>query len=139
MRIGQLAQNADITPATVRYYEKIGLLAEPGRTPSGYRDYPITTLDRVRFIRTAQTVGLALDEIGEILDLRDQGQTPCNHVRSLIRKHATELQERIGDLQRMAAELQILAEVDPDGLHAVDADHCHILEHANVFRSDSID
>jgi len=137
MRIGQLAANADITPATVRYYERIGLLAEPDRTTSGYRDYPTATLDRVRFIRTAQTVGLALDEIGEILDLRDQGQTPCAHVRSLIQKHATELRERISDLQRMAAELQILAEFDPDGLHAADADHCHILEHASVFRSDS--
>jgi len=137
VRIGQLATNADITPATIRYYERIGLLAEPDRTSSGYRDYSTATLDRIRFIRTAQTVGLALDEIGEILDLRDQGQTPCAYVRSLIQKHANELQERISDLQRMASELQILAEVDPDGLHGDDAAHCHILEHANVFRSDS--
>jgi len=113
---------------------KIGLLPEPDRTASGYRDYPIAAVDRVRFIRTAQTVGLALDEIGEILDLRDRGHTPCTHVRHLIRKHATELEERIGELQRMRSELQLLADIEDDTSDT--ASHCHIIEHAGIDRSD---
>jgi MerR family transcriptional regulator, copper efflux regulator len=132
MRIGQLADGLGITPATIRYYERIGLLPEPERSPSGYREYPGEIVGRVRFIRTAQTVGFQLDEIGEILDLRDQGQTPCAHVRQLISKHARELEERIDDLQRMRSDLQLLANVDTDGTEQGGAVHCQILEHAEA-------
>jgi DNA-binding transcriptional MerR regulator len=133
MRIGQLAGEAGITTEAVRYYEKVGLLAAPARTGSGYRDYDDPALTRLRFIRTAQTVGFTLGEIGEILDLRDNGETPCDHVRVLIARHAADLEERITDLRTMQADLQRLATIAKAAPrtgthHADEAAHCHILE-----------
>jgi DNA-binding transcriptional MerR regulator len=133
MRIGQLAGEAGITTEAVRYYEKVGLLAAPARTSSGYRDYDDPAVTRLRFIRTAQTVGFTLGEIGEILDLRDNGETPCDHVRLLIARHAADLEERIADLRTMQADLRRLATIAEAAPRtgtgrADDAAHCHILE-----------
>lgn len=133
MRIGEMADEVGITTEAIRYYEKVGLLAAPQRTTSGYRDYDHRALERLRFIRTAQTVGFALGEIGEILDLRDNGQTPCDHVRQLIAKHAADLQQRINDLQAMQSDLRHLAIVAASEPQAgADATHCHILETART-------
>ncbi|HEC11156.1 MAG TPA: heavy metal-responsive transcriptional regulator [Acidimicrobiales bacterium] len=135
MRIGELADSAGITPETVRYYEKVGLLPAPRRTPSGYRDYSERARERLRFIRTAQSVGFSLGEIGEILALRDQGQTPCQHVRGLIRRHADDLQQRIDDLRVMQRDLARLAEIAESGPDDDDrSTHCHILESATPVR-----
>ena len=132
MRIGELASLVDVTTEAVRYYERVGLLAEPNRTPSGYRTYDESVLERLRFIRSAQTVGFSLGEIGEILALRDNGETPCNHVRSLITKHADDLQQRIADLQAMQVDLERLAKIATSGPKpGQEATHCHILETAN--------
>jgi len=131
MRIGELAHEVTITTEAVRYYEKIGLLAAPTRTASGYRDYDQVALQRLKFIRTAQTVGFTLGEIAEILELRDNGHTPCDHVRQLISKHTTELQQRINDLQVMQIDLKHLATIATATRQGSDdATHCHILETA---------
>ncbi len=133
MRIGEMADEVGVTTEAIRYYEKVGLLASPTRTTSGYRDYDRPALERLRFIRTAQTVGFTLGEIGEILDLRDNGQTPCDHVRQLIAKHAADLQQRINDLQAMQSDLRHLAIVAAAEPQATDdATHCHILETART-------
>jgi len=132
MRIGELADDAGITTEAVRYYEKVGLIPPPARTPSGYRDYDPPALARLRFIRTAQTVGFTLGEISEIFALRDNGETPCNHVRDLISQHAADLQRRIEDIQAMQADLTRLASraaTTPDTGNS--AAHCHILETIN--------
>jgi len=130
MRIGELADDVNVTTEAVRYYEKIGLLAAPTRTASGYRDYNHQALERLRFIRTAQTVGFTLGEIGEILDLRHNGETPCDHVRQLIAKHAADLKHRIQDLQAMQTDLHRLAAVAAAPQTSSNATHCHILESA---------
>ena len=131
MRIGELADDVAITTEAVRYYEKVGLLAAPTRTPSGYRDYNYQALERLRFIRTAQTVGFTLGEIGEILELRDNGETPCDHVRQLIAKHAADLQHRIQDLQAIQTDLHRLAAVAAATQTSAATTHCHILESAS--------
>ncbi len=128
-----MADEVGITTEAIRFYEKVGLLAPPTRTSSGYRDYDHPALERLRFIRTAQTVGFTLGEIGEILDLRDTGQTPCDHVRQLIAKHAADLQQRINDLQAMQSDLRHLAIVAAAESQVTDdATHCHILETAQT-------
>ena len=133
MRIGELADEIGITTEAIRYYEKVGILSAPARTPSGYRDYTQPALERLRFIRTAQTVGFTLGEIGEILELRDNGETPCDHVRQLIAKHATDLQQRIEDLQAMQTDLHQLATVAATiSRDSATATHCHILESART-------
>jgi len=132
MRIGQLADQVGVTTETIRYYEKVGLLSAPARTASGYRDYTQLAIDRLRFIRTARTVGFTLGEIGEILQLRDNGETPCNHVRGLIARHAADLQQRIKDLQSMQRDLERLAIVADSTIGSDnDSTHCHILEAIN--------
>ncbi len=131
MRIGELAEEVGVTTEAIRYYEKLGLIAAPERTPSGYRDHKQPALERLRFVRTAQTVGFTLGEIGEVLELRDNGETPCDHVRHLIAQHAEDLQQRITDLQEMQADLHHLAAVAATARRPdTSATHCHILETA---------
>jgi len=67
MRIGELAGQVGVNPKTIRYYESIGVLPEPGRKSSGYRDYDESYAGRLTFIRSAQRLGITLDEVKEIL------------------------------------------------------------------------
>ena len=85
MRIGELAATAAVSTKTIRYYESIGLLREPERTASGYRDYGPGRVERLRFIRDAQATGLTLAEIQSVLELKDAGAASCDHTRSLAR------------------------------------------------------
>jgi MerR family copper efflux transcriptional regulator len=105
MRIGELAAVSGVTAKTIRYYEDIGVLDPPARTPSGYRDYTPEATGRLAFIRSAQAVGLSLGEIRGIVALRDRGKTPCGHVLDLITARAADLDRRIGELQRLRSEL----------------------------------
>src|SRR5216683_3180414 len=73
MKIGQVATRAGVNIDTLRYYERRGLLAEPERRPSGYRDYPEETVPIIRFIKRAQDLGFTLNEIEELISLRDGG------------------------------------------------------------------
>jgi MerR family transcriptional regulator, copper efflux regulator len=105
MRIGELAAVSGVSAKTIRYYEDIGVLDPPARTPSGYRDYTPEATDRLAFIRSAQAVGLSLGEIRGIVALRDRGTTPCGHVLDLITARAADLDRRISELQRLRTEL----------------------------------
>lgn len=71
MLIGDLAARAGIPSSTIRYYERTGLLREPPRTPAGYRDYGKEEVVRLRFIRAAQGLGLRLDEVSDVLSIRE--------------------------------------------------------------------
>ena len=82
--IGQLAQRAGLNPKTIRYYEEIGVLPRPQRTPASYRQYDEADLARLRFIGQAKAIGLTLIEISEVLALREQRGPPCSHVRALL-------------------------------------------------------
>lgn len=130
MRIGEVAERSGVPTKTIRYYEDIGLMPLPPRTDSGYRDFGSDAVSRLGFIRAAQSVGLGLGEIREILAFRDRGQTPCEHVASLIERHANDLSDRIAALERMRRDLQRLgrkAKTAPRGQNG-DAQFCHIIE-----------
>jgi DNA-binding transcriptional MerR regulator len=109
MRIGELAGIAGTGTKTIRFYEQSGLLPDPGRTGSGYRDYPPETADRLVFIRDAQGAGLTLAEIGQVLAIRDGGQSPCAHVTALIDTHLRRVRERIAELEQTEQVLLSLA------------------------------
>jgi MerR family Zn(II)-responsive transcriptional regulator of zntA len=112
MRIGEVAEAAGTTTKTLRFYEDHGLLAEPDRTPAGYREYGIEILGRLDFIRRGQAAGLTLAEIRQILDIRDQGRAPCEHVRDLLTQRLSDLDDQIADLMRLRetiADLQSAA------------------------------
>jgi MerR family transcriptional regulator, copper efflux regulator len=109
VRIGELAERAGISAKAIRYYEQIGVLTPPARTPSGYRDYDHATLGRLEFVRAAQAVGLTLGEIRQVIAFRDDGQTPCEHVAALLQRRAAEVDARIAELQQLRGELDRLA------------------------------
>ena len=117
MRIGELANLAGVTPKTLRFYEDAGLLADPVRTPAGYRDYPESAVGRVRFIKQAQSAGLTLAQVGQVLRIRDGGQPPCTHVAGLVETRLEEVTARLEELERIRAELLALharvSELDP--------------------------
>ncbi len=85
---------------TIRYYEEIEVLGEPRRLASGYRDYDIDTIERLRFIRASQASGLSLGEIKGIVAYRDRGESPCSHVLDLLRRRSDEIDAQIEELKR---------------------------------------
>jgi DNA-binding transcriptional MerR regulator len=72
-----------VNPQTLRYYERRGLLTPPGRSRSGYRDYPVEALARLRFITRAQALGFSLDEAEDLLQLAAGGPAACDAARRL--------------------------------------------------------
>lgn len=128
MRIGELADRLGVNPKTIRYYEDIGLLAAPARTPSGYRTYADETVERVTFIKTAQRLGISLDEIREILALRDRGEPPCGYVRDVLRRQVADINLRMAELRALRDELVALDGI-ADRLPQAEAGRCRIIEH----------
>ncbi len=128
MRIGALADQLGLNPKTIRYYEGIGLLPEPKRTASGYRDYDDSTAELLTFIKTAQRLGITLDAIREIVALRDRGEQPCTYVREVLRREVADIDERIAELARLREQLVTLDE-EAEGLPEDRAARCRLIEH----------
>lgn len=132
MRIGELADQADVTTKTVRYYESIGLMPEPDRTPSGYRDYEADALERLRFIGDAQATGLKLAEIRSVLELKDAGARSCQHTRALLDDHLADVDDQIRRLQTARVQLRELAaragRLDP--ADCTDPNRCQVIDAA---------
>lgn len=105
MRIGELARKIGVNTKTLRYYESIGLLPAAERTSAGYRVYGPGDADRVGFIKAAQRLGMRLDEIAEVLALRDADKRPCSYVRGVLHEHVTDIDNRIAELQRLRQQL----------------------------------
>ena len=101
MRTSELAGQAAVNTETLRYYERRGLLTQPPRTPGGYRDYPPTAVDLLRFIKRAQELGFTLDEVEELLHLDTGGPDSRDAARALAEHRRADLERRIQDLQRM--------------------------------------
>lgn len=128
MRIGELAARVGVNPKTVRYYEEIGLLPEPARTPSGYRHYGEDDVARLVFIKTAQRLNVSLDEIGEILRFGERGERPCDYVLAVLDRQVAELDERIAEMHRLRdrlAGLQQRAASIPEDAQSF----CRLIEH----------
>lgn len=105
MLISEVAKLTGLTPATIRYYEAIGLLTPPARSLTGYRRYAQSTIEELRFIKKAQGLGFSLDEITEILKLSRAGAAPCAHVLDLTQRHLHAVEERIQQLETFRAQL----------------------------------
>ena len=132
MQIGELANTAGVTTKTIRYYESIGVLGEPARMDSGYRSYGPAAVERLDFVKQAQSTGLALAEIKSILEIKDQGGQTCEHTKALLRQHLDELDERIVELEAARVELQAMYQragaLDP--AKCTDANRCQIITDA---------
>ncbi len=110
LRIGAVAAQAGVNVQTLRYYEQRGLLRMPERTPSGYREYRPETVQVVRFIKRAQDLGFTLNEIVDLLRLRQSGERDRRLVRELGTAKLVDIEDKIRRLQSMRRALATLVE-----------------------------
>jgi DNA-binding transcriptional MerR regulator len=99
-----------LSPDTLRYYERLGLLHPPPRTAAGYRLYGDEAAERLSFITGAKRMGLRLADIRELLDIRDRGQCPCGHTKGLVDRRLTEVEAKIHRLSALRRQLLSLKE-----------------------------
>jgi Hg(II)-responsive transcriptional regulator len=105
LSIGMLAKKAEVNIQTVRYYERRGLLPDPSRLESGYRQYSKSDLARLRFIRHAKGLGFSLKEIMELLSLRVDSNTTCVDVKEWAETKLADVKDKILALQRIKEAL----------------------------------
>ena len=134
MKIQQFSERTGVPAKTIRYYEEIGLLPAPSRMDNNYRKYSERDVERLRLVAGARRLDLSLEEIREILDLRDHHQAPCRVLLERLEHKADEIAERIHALKKMERELRDLRALgltfptdDVEGKRCV----CHLVsEHA---------
>lgn len=124
MKIGELAQAANCTTETIRFYEKEGLLPETERTGSNYRRYGARHVERLRFVRNCRALDMTHQEIRALLTVLDAPAAGCAPVNDLLDAHIRHVRTRIDELLQLRRQLrglreQCLAEQPPD--------HCGIL------------
>ena len=109
LQIGAIAKKTDSSIYTIRYYEKIGLIQKPPRTEGGFRLYPTATVDKILFIKKAQSFGLTLEEIKKIMCCGDKGLEPCcAMVTKIFENKILEFESKIGELQKTKKRLKAL-------------------------------
>lgn len=130
MKIQALAQHTGVSAKTIRYYEQIGILPAPARAENNYREYSEQDVNRLRLVAGARRLDLSLDDIQEIIALRDRREAPCRILLERLAQKADEIAERIHALQRLEGELRELHALgltfptdDVDGKHCV----CHLV------------
>ncbi len=109
MTIGKLAEAASVNIQTVRYYERRGLIPEPARTASGYRQYAPDAIVRIRFIKRAQDLGFSLREIEDLLALRVHKDAACEAVEQKARTKIAVVDQKISELRALRGVLVELA------------------------------
>lgn len=116
LRVAELAEAVGLTPDTIRYYERVGLLPPPARTAAGYRAYDGSAVDRLRFIQGGQRLGLRLRDIADLLAIRDTGTCPCEPAEELLRRRLAELDAEIARLAALREQMVTMIQ----GLPAAD-------------------
>lgn len=129
MKISEAARSSGLEPTAIRFYESTGVLPEPGRTPSGYRDYVAADVEVLRFVRRLRALELPLDDIRGIVSLHVRGEAPCRPIREAIDREAAAIDARIADLGRVRDELARLQEATAGLVDEWPASCvCHVLE-----------
>ena len=125
--IARLAAAADVHVETVRYYQRRGLLPEPARSQGSIRRYTDADAEQLRFIKRAQGVGFTLEEVTNLLALRSR--SCCSATRSLAMAKLEVIEQRLGELQRLRAELtEWVADCDANATES----NCPVIEHLNA-------
>ncbi|HEY0543822.1 MAG TPA: heavy metal-responsive transcriptional regulator [Pyrinomonadaceae bacterium] len=129
LRAGELAQAAGVSTDTLHHYERKGVLPVPRRSPNGYREYALESLDRVRLVRRALAVGFTLEELARILKARDKGGAPCKQVRALAAAKLSELEAQLRDLSILRDDLSgTIQEWDARLSKTADGERARLLE-----------
>ena len=103
---GELARRAGVSTDTLRHYEAKGVIQRPPRQANGYRSYAPETLARVELVRRSLALGFTLDELAEILAVRDRGGAPCRRVRELAAAKLVGVEEQLKELIALRDELR---------------------------------
>lgn len=124
LSIGETSRSTGLSIDTLRYYEKIGLLPRVARDPGGRRRFDDDDLSRLRFIRRAQACNFSLEEIRQMLALREMTEVPCPEVQHLTEHKLAEIERRLADLDRLKRELELLLNLcraSEDGCPIIDS------------------
>ncbi|RJG10749.1 Cd(II)/Pb(II)-responsive transcriptional regulator [Massilia cavernae] len=114
MKIGELAQRTACQVETIRYYERIGMLAPPVRSANNYRTYGDAHVERLLFIRHCRALDMTLDEVRVLLNFRDRPGDVCDGVNELLDKHIGHVTSRIESLRVLEQQLrQLRSECSP--------------------------
>ena len=122
--IGVLARQSGVKVTTIRYYESIGLIADPDRTESGQRIYDASAADRLNFIRHARDLGFSIDSIRDLVDLQEKLTKNCAMVDRIARRHLADVRQRLSQLEALEAELKRMVSACAGGKIA----NCEILD-----------
>jgi DNA-binding transcriptional MerR regulator len=104
--IGQVTDISGIPIRTIRYYESLGLIKSSRRTEGGFRQFSMDVLTRLAFIKRAQNLGLSLEEIGNILQVYDQGQAPCGEIKEKLQDKLLQIDRQIDQLLTLRSEIK---------------------------------
>ena len=124
LTIGTLGKKTGTKEQTIRYYEQIGLMPEPGRTEGGQRRYGVAELDRLSFIRHGRQLGFSLEAIRELLDLSDDPNRPCHEADIIARRQLKQVEQRMARLEALKTELQRMVHECSGG----NSSECRVLE-----------
>ena len=105
LKIGQVAAQSGVSIDTLRYYERLGLLPTPARTSGGYRLYEARIVDRLAFIKRAQSFGFTLDEIKQMLHLQTADPPTCSRVLEMIEHKLEDLNHQYEEIKQLRREL----------------------------------
>lgn len=140
MEIRELVEITGVPAKTIRYYEEIDLLPPPLRKPNGYREYSEVDVDRLKLVAGARRLDLTLEDIKEILDLRDRQIAPCGVLLDLLDNKAKEINQRITELKALEKDLKQLYSLgrtfptdDVEGKNCV----CHLVSEQAELESTS--
>jgi DNA-binding transcriptional MerR regulator len=112
LKVSEVARRAGVSPDAIRYYEGLGLLQPAERTPAGYRQFGAEAVRRIHFIKDAQSLGLKLTEIGELLKIQDDGACPCGHTKSLLERRLDQVNAELEVLNGLKRELERLSALE---------------------------
>lgn len=135
LKIGEVSRLSGIGIEALRFYERSGLLGRPRRTASGYRLYDHEVLDRLEFIKRAQALGFALDEIKQIIAEKQSGKSPCAEVREIVRHRLQELDVRMAQMRRYRKELGAALE-EWDKIEMIEGEICGLIEGTHIENPD---
>lgn len=122
--IGEASRQSGVKVPTIRYYESIGLLAEPNRSEGNQRSYEPSDLRRLAFIRHARELGFEVDAIRALLTLQDDPNQSCASADAIAKSRLVEVEQRIRSLTALKAELETMIKGCVHGR----VDECRVIE-----------
>jgi Cu(I)-responsive transcriptional regulator len=124
MNIGEVARQSGVSAKMIRYYESIGLIAAADRSEAGYRNYGLSDVHTLRFIRRARDLGFTVEQMGDLLALWKDRSRASAEVKKIALDHVSLLERKVAELQAMTETLRHLAA----HCHGDDRPDCPILE-----------